>query len=107
MDHTKGISGHDSKEIIRLTEFQLDALREVATIGMGHATKSLSEMINRKIDIEMSKIELIPVGQIASRLKQKKHTRNRYIPEIERGPKGYKSAILFQRECIIIGRHIK
>ena len=68
--HIQNIFGR-SKRIEQLPEFQLDALREVATIGMGHATKSLSEMINRKIDIEMSKIELIPVGQIASRLKQK------------------------------------
>lgn len=54
-----------------LTELQLDALQEVATIGMGHATIALSELIDKRIDIEMSGMDLVPIDQIASQLGQK------------------------------------
>lgn len=54
-----------------LTGLQLDALQEVATIGMGHATTALSELIDRRIDIEMSGINLVSLEQVASRLGQR------------------------------------
>ncbi|MBN2013605.1 MAG: chemotaxis protein CheC [Candidatus Altiarchaeota archaeon] len=55
----------------KLTELQLDALQEIATIGMGHATIALSELIDRRVDIEMSGMDLIPLDQIASCVGQK------------------------------------
>jgi len=101
MDYTKRIFGHNDERIEQLTELQLDALREVATIGMGRATLSLSEMINRKIDIEMSNIELIPVEQIASRVGQ----RNMLVTGIYlrlRGELLGTSLLFFSRESALL-----
>lgn len=43
-------------DILRLKELQLDALREVANIGAGHAATALSEMTDRRIMISVPKI---------------------------------------------------
>src|SRR4051812_47342289 len=44
-----------------LKESQLDAIREVANIGAGHAATALSEMTNRKIMITVPRVKIRPV----------------------------------------------
>ncbi len=48
-------------EIKKLNEFQADALKEVGNIGMGHATTSLSKMLDKKIDISLNSIRFVPL----------------------------------------------
>ena len=48
-------------EINKLNEFQADALKEVGNIGMGHATTSLSKMLDKKIDISLNSIRFVPL----------------------------------------------
>ncbi len=48
-------------EINKLNEFQTDALKEVGNIGMGHATTSLSKMLDKKIDISLNSIRFVPL----------------------------------------------
>src|SRR5450830_493469 len=43
-----------------LKALQLDALREVANIGAGHAATALSRMINSTIMISVSRLEDVP-----------------------------------------------
>ncbi len=45
---------------IKLTELQLDALREASNIGAGHAAIALSQMMNRKIMIAVVKTDIVP-----------------------------------------------
>ncbi len=48
-------------EIKQLDEYQTDALKEVGNIGMGHATTSLSKMLDKKIDISLNSIRFVPL----------------------------------------------
>lgn len=49
---------------LKLTEVQLDALREVGNIGAGHAATTLSELIDRKVLITVPQIRLLPFSQL-------------------------------------------
>ncbi|CAG0949126.1 partial CheY-P phosphatase CheC, partial [Methanosarcinales archaeon] len=40
-------------DIKTLTDFQSDALKEVGNIGIGHATTSLSQMVNKQVGISL------------------------------------------------------
>ncbi len=48
----------------RLSAEQLDALREVATIGSGHAATSLSQLMNKKIMVRVPKIHTGPLEAV-------------------------------------------
>jgi chemotaxis protein CheC len=52
-------------EIKTLTEFQKDALKEVGNIGIGHATTSLSQMVNKPVWISLPDLKLIPLIKVA------------------------------------------
>jgi len=48
----------------QLTEFQLDALKEICSIGAGNAATVISQMAKRKIDMSFPNIEIIPAEKI-------------------------------------------
>lgn len=45
---------------------QMDALREVGNIGAGNVASSLSVLLHTRIDISVSKVELLPLQDIAA-----------------------------------------
>ncbi|MFL0197079.1 chemotaxis protein CheC [Clostridium sp. WILCCON 0269] len=47
-----------------LTPMQLDALKEVANIGTGNAATALSQLINKKVDITVPDINIVPFNDI-------------------------------------------
>jgi len=49
-----------------ITPYQLDALREYLSMGVGHAASTLNSMLGRHIDLDVPKISLINVADIAS-----------------------------------------
>ena len=49
----------------KLTHPELDALKEIGNIGAAHAATALSQLIKRKILINVSSIRTIPVAEIA------------------------------------------
>jgi len=51
---------------MEITQFQLDALREIGNIGSGHATTALSTLLQRRIDMSVPKVWAIPFEQIAA-----------------------------------------
>ncbi|MGB8217666.1 MAG: chemotaxis protein CheC [Candidatus Methanoperedens sp.] len=51
-------------EIKTLTDFQQDALKEVGNIGIGHATTSLSQMVNKQVWISLPDLKLIPLIKV-------------------------------------------
>lgn len=51
-------------EIKSLTEFQEDALKEVGNIGIGNATTSLSQMVNKRVWISLPDLKLIPLMKV-------------------------------------------
>lgn len=51
-----------------LTELQLDALREVGNIGAGNAATALSQMIQRRIDMSVPDVDILPVEKVVSKI---------------------------------------
>ncbi len=43
---------------------QLDLLKELATIGAGHATTALYQMIGHKIYLEVPRVNVIPISEV-------------------------------------------
>jgi chemotaxis protein CheC len=47
-----------------LTPMQLDALREVGSIGAGHAATALSQLVDRPVTLEVPTIEVVGVASV-------------------------------------------
>lgn len=50
--------------MIKLDEFETDALKEICNIGVSHAANSLSTMVDKKIFISVPEIELPPAKKV-------------------------------------------
>ncbi|PRX33652.1 chemotaxis protein CheC [Orenia metallireducens] len=55
---------HIDDKLAKLGPIQLDALREVASIGAGNAATSLSEMLNDKIQMKVPKVSILPIDLV-------------------------------------------
>lgn len=55
-------------DIRNLQELQLDALKEVANIGAGHAATALSQMTNRRIMISVPEVNITRLEKVAELL---------------------------------------
>jgi chemotaxis protein CheC len=53
-----------------LSDFHFDALKEIGNIGIGHATTSLSQMVNRRVDISLPDLKLIPFSEVSPLVKK-------------------------------------
>lgn len=53
---------------LNLSSMQLDALREVGNIGAGNAATALSQLINRKVDMTVPSINVVPFEEIFSKI---------------------------------------
>ncbi len=50
----------------RLRELELDALKEVANIGAGHAATALSQLTNRRVMIDVPEVRIRPIEEAAT-----------------------------------------
>jgi len=48
----------------KLTEAQLDAIKEVGNIGTGNAATALSTMLDKKVDISVPQVKVVPISKI-------------------------------------------
>ncbi|ABS60246.1 CheY-P phosphatase CheC [Fervidobacterium nodosum] len=48
----------------KLTETQLDAIKEVGNIGTGNAATALSMMLDKKVDISVPQVKIVPISKI-------------------------------------------
>jgi len=53
-----------SEEILNLSLMQLDALKEIGNVGAGNSATALSQLINRKIDMTVPQIAILPLGDV-------------------------------------------
>ncbi|MBC8016276.1 MAG: chemotaxis protein CheC [Sporomusaceae bacterium] len=53
-----------SEEILNLSPIQLDALKEIGNVGAGNSATALSQLINRKIDMTVPQIAIMPLGDV-------------------------------------------
>lgn len=47
-----------------LTPIQLDALREIGNVGAGNSASALSQIINKRIDMNVPKVALVPIESV-------------------------------------------
>ena len=47
-----------------LTPIQMDALREIGNIGAGNSATALSQIINKRIDMNVPKVALVPIESV-------------------------------------------
>lgn len=50
--------------IDRIQPFHLDILREVGNIGAGHAATAMSALLNRKIDMTVPSVRVLPLSEM-------------------------------------------
>lgn len=48
----------------QLSDLQLDALREVGSVGAGHAATALSQLVGRPVDLTVPILQVMPVGDV-------------------------------------------
>jgi chemotaxis protein CheC len=51
-------------EILDLSAEQLDALREIGNVGAGNSATALSQIINRKIDMTVPQVSVMPLDDV-------------------------------------------
>ena len=49
---------------IKLSPAQLDALREIGNIGAGNSATALSQIINRRIDMNVPRVSMVPLDKV-------------------------------------------
>jgi len=54
------------RKIIKLSESQKDALKEIGSICAGNAATALSQLLNKKIEIEVPQVFFVPVEEVPS-----------------------------------------
>jgi len=47
-----------------LTPNQLDAMREIGNVGAGNSATALSQIVNKKIDMNVPKVSIIPIEEV-------------------------------------------
>jgi chemotaxis protein CheC len=55
-------------EYLSLSPLQLDALKEVGNIGSGNAATALSQLINKRVDMTVPAVNIVPFETIFSRV---------------------------------------
>ena len=58
-------------DLLTLNESELDALREVASIGAGHAATALSQMTGSAIMISVPRISIAPVEDVPTKIAER------------------------------------
>jgi chemotaxis protein CheC len=53
-----------SEDVTKLSAIQLDALKEIGNVGAGNAATALSQIINRKIDMSVPQVAILPLGEV-------------------------------------------
>ena len=53
-----------SEDVLELTPVQLDALKEIGNVGAGNAATALSQIINKRIDMNVPKVSILPLGDV-------------------------------------------
>jgi chemotaxis protein CheC len=53
------------EEFTQLSDLQLDALKEIGNVGAGNAATSLSMMINRRIEMNVPQLKILPFSELS------------------------------------------
>lgn len=54
-----------SMGIEQLNNFHMDVLREIGNIGSGSAVTALAKMLNRRVDMQVPKVRILPMEEVS------------------------------------------
>ncbi|MFX0137957.1 MAG: chemotaxis protein CheC [Candidatus Hodarchaeota archaeon] len=63
------MSTSDEESLEELSDFQKDALKELGTMGAGHAASALTELLERPIFMKVPSVRMVTIGSIPDLLK--------------------------------------
>jgi chemotaxis protein CheC len=53
-----------SDEVLELSATQMDALKEIGNVGAGNSATALSQIIDRKIEMNVPEVSIVPLGDV-------------------------------------------
>ncbi|MBB5336554.1 chemotaxis protein CheC [Pectinatus brassicae] len=53
-----------SENMLNLSAMQLDAIREIGNVGAGNSATALSQLINKKIDMDVPSVSVVPLADV-------------------------------------------
>lgn len=53
-----------SEDITKLSPVQKDVLKEIGNVGAGNSATALSQIINRRIDMEVPRVSIVPLSEV-------------------------------------------
>ncbi|TCS80968.1 chemotaxis protein CheC [Pectinatus cerevisiiphilus] len=53
-----------SDDILNLSAMQLDAIKEIGNVGAGNSATALSQLINKKIDMDVPNVSIVPLADV-------------------------------------------
>lgn len=92
-------------EVKILTEFQADALKEVGNIGIGHATTSLSQFVNKKVWITFPDLKLMPLVTIPALIRNSDPVVG-VVLELKGDARGYLLLLLSKRTAKTLVKYV-
>ncbi len=51
-------------DVLKLSPAQMDALREIGNVGAGNSATALSQIINRRIEMNVPEVSIVPLGDV-------------------------------------------
>ncbi|UCC47912.1 MAG: chemotaxis protein CheC [Gemmatimonadota bacterium] len=88
------------KDTRGLEERQLDALKEVANIGAGHAATALSQLTNRRIMIDVPQVQICPIEEASSAVGSGSGVVAAVLMHVLGDLTG-RSLLIFQKDCAL------
>jgi chemotaxis protein CheC len=76
------------ENIEELSDFEIDALKETANIGTGHASIALSALMNKKVNINIPTTDVVNMHEVYSKVAQEKETVVGIYSKVKEGMNG-------------------
>jgi chemotaxis protein CheC len=73
---------------MKLSEFEIDSIKEVMMIGAGHASTALARVLKKEIDIKIPSVELCPLEDVPKKIGRPEELTMGVYTEVEGDIKG-------------------
>lgn len=87
---------------MQLSDFQMDAISEVISIGGGHATTALAKALNKEMDLKIPSVEICPLEDIPEKIGELGLATFGVYTEVLGGLKGRLLTIFSERDAFAI-----
>jgi chemotaxis protein CheC len=88
-------------KVTDLRDLELDALKEVANVGAGHAATALSQLTSRRIMIDVPKVQICPIEEAASTMANESGVVAAILMQVLGDLTG-RTLMLFEKDCAML-----